>query len=105
MPDCLWFVVQSPRLMPPTSWVELALAGLAEARSHDGRRHRESLLSQLQRILANLLQKQFVYPKNTFMTKTKNLRRTHWPLKEKKSLKHNIYKEKKNGRRRGANID
>ena len=28
--------------MPPTSWVELALAGLAEARGHDGRGHREN---------------------------------------------------------------
>ena len=27
--------------MPPTSWVELALAGLAEARGHDGHGHRE----------------------------------------------------------------
>ena len=31
--------------MPPTSWVELALAGLAEARGHDGRGQRENLLS------------------------------------------------------------
>ena len=33
--------------MPPTSWVELALAGLAEPRGHDGARPRETVLSQL----------------------------------------------------------
>ena len=56
--------------MPPTSWVELALAGLAEARGHDGRGHRESLLSQLRRIFAHnfttLFEKTDLLQKNTF---------------------------------------
>ena len=68
--------------MPPTSWVELALAGLAEARGHDGRGHRESLLSQLRRIFAyifpELLQKRIFAPtkklrqKRTALNKNKN---------------------------------
>ena len=43
-----------PPLMPPTSWVDLALAGLAEARGHDGRGHRESLFSKLWRIFGHI---------------------------------------------------
>ena len=65
-----------PNLMPPTSWVELALAGLAEARGHDGREHRESLLSQLRRILlhlfAKLFQNQTFHQKYAFMTNRKS---------------------------------
>ena len=40
-------VATSPHLMPSTSWVELALAELAEPRGHDGRGPRETVLSQL----------------------------------------------------------
>ena len=64
---------KSPHLMPPSSWVELALAGLAEARCHDGRGHRESLLSKLRCIFAymfdNLPQKHTYY-KNAFLNST-----------------------------------
>ena len=70
--------------MPPTSWVELALAGLAEARGHDGRGHRESLPSKLRRMLAHLFiqvpQKQILRLKKCIYAKNKKrLRRTHWP--------------------------
>ena len=40
------------RLMRTASWVELVSVRLAEARSHDGRRHRQSVLCKFLRILA-----------------------------------------------------